>query len=143
MRVGADVEADDRRTRGFGERDVAFGDAASAGVHDTRAHLVVAELFERGIDRLDRALHITLDDQREFLQPARLQLRHHLLERASLAGVLGHRLFARQALTVLGDLARTCLVVDDGEGGFQAECILELSKGIWCARILWETGKRL
>ncbi|TLZ77475.1 MAG: hypothetical protein E6K08_03830 [Methanobacteriota archaeon] len=35
------------------------------------------------------------------------------------------------------------LVVDDGEGGFQAECILELSKGIWCARILWETGKRL
>ena len=35
------------------------------------------------------------------------------------------------------------LVVDDGKGGFQAEGILELSEGIWYARILWETGKRL
>ena len=49
------------------------------------------------------------------LTPARLQLRHHLLERAALADMLGDRLVARQALAVLGDLAGARLVLDDRE----------------------------
>ena len=52
---------------GFGQRDVGFGDAADAGVNDARGDFVGVELFERRDDRLDRALHVALDDQREFL----------------------------------------------------------------------------
>ena len=35
-----------------------------------RRHLVGAELLERADDRLDRALHVGLDDQRELLAAA-------------------------------------------------------------------------
>ena len=54
---------------------------------DARADLVGAELVERAGDRLDRALHVALDDQREFLAARGLDLRHHLLERAAHAGL--------------------------------------------------------
>ena len=49
------------------------------------------------------------------LRPLVCELRHHLLERAALAGLAGHRLVAGQALAVFGDLAGARLVVDDGE----------------------------
>jgi hypothetical protein len=46
---------------------VGFGDAADAAHQDLRRHFVGAELVERGDDGFDRALHVALDDQREFL----------------------------------------------------------------------------
>ena len=52
-----------------------------------RADFVGAELFERADNRFDRALHVALDDQREFLAARGLDLRHHLLERAAHAGL--------------------------------------------------------
>ena len=97
LRVGADVEADDRRLRGGGEAHVGFGDAADAGMHDLRRHLVGAELVERLHDRLDRALHVALDDDREELLALHLQAVHHLLERAARAGGARRRLLALQA----------------------------------------------
>ena len=73
--VGADVEADDRRVEAFGERDVGFGDAADARMQDARADFIGAELVQRADDRFERALHVGLDDQREFLAARGLELR--------------------------------------------------------------------
>ncbi len=47
LRVGADVEGDDRRARGGGERHVGFGDAADAGVNDAGGDFRRAESGER------------------------------------------------------------------------------------------------
>ena len=56
--------------------------------------LVGAELVERLHDRLDRALHVALDDEREELLALHLQVVHHLLERAARAGRARRRLLA-------------------------------------------------
>ena len=69
--VGADVEADDDRAGGFRQRHVGFGDAAGAGEDDARGDFFGGELLQRADDRFDRALHVALDDQREFLAARR------------------------------------------------------------------------
>ncbi len=84
--VGADIEADDGRARGFRQRHVGFVDAADAGMDDPRGDFLGAELVERADDRLDRALHVALDHQRELLAARGLELGHHLLERAAQSG---------------------------------------------------------
>src|SRR5690606_4776055 len=81
---------------------------ASCCMDDPRLHLVGAELVQRRNDSFNRTLHVALDDEREFLQAARLQLRHHLLERTALASLACNRLLAGLAGPVLGDLAGTC-----------------------------------
>ncbi len=48
LRVGADIEADDRRSRGRRQRYVGLGDAADSGVNDARRDFVGAELLKRG-----------------------------------------------------------------------------------------------
>ena len=80
-----------------------------------RADLVGAELLERAGDRLDRALHVGLDDEREFLAARGLELAHHLLERAAHAGRARGGLLALLAGAVIGDLAGAGLAVDHGE----------------------------
>ena len=75
--------------------------------------LVGAELVESGDDGLHRALHVALDEQRELLGPGRLQLGHHLLERAALTG--HGQALAPLAQAVIGDLAGAGLVLDHGE----------------------------
>ena len=62
---------------------------------DARADFVGAELVERADDRFDRALHVGLDDQREFLAAGGLELRHHLLERAAHAGLARAAILSR------------------------------------------------
>ena len=79
------------------------------------ADLVGAELFQRADDRLDRALHVALDDEREFLAARRLELRHHLLERAAHAGGARRRLLALLADAVIGEFAGAGLGLDHGE----------------------------
>ena len=86
LRVGADIERNDDGAGGFRQRNVGGGDAADGPVDDARLDLVVAELFEGGVDRLDRALHVALDDEKELLHAALRGLLHHLLERAAGAG---------------------------------------------------------
>ena len=113
--VSAHIEADDRGTGGFGERDVGFGDAADTGEDDPRADFRRAELFQRAVDRFDRALHVALDDERELLAARGFQLRHHLLERAAHAGLAGGHLVALLAHAIIRHFARAAFRIDDGE----------------------------
>ena len=113
--VGAHVEGDDRHAGGFGQRDVAFRNAADAVVQHAGRDFVGAELVERAVDRFQRSLHVGLDDQREFLAARGLGLRHHLLERAAHAGGPGRGLLALLTRTVIGDFAGARFVLDDGE----------------------------
>src|SRR5262245_49534357 len=84
--VGAHVEADDRHAGGLRQRHVGFGDAADAGMDHARADLVGGELLDGADDRLERAVHIGLDDQRQTLAASRCELAYHLRERAARAG---------------------------------------------------------
>ena len=113
-RVGADVEADDRRARGLGQRHVRLGDGAHARVQHADAHLVGRELLQRLHDRLGRALHVGLDHDGQLLDVlVGLGLGEELVERRRRA----HRRapVAGEPLAVAGDLARLGLVVDDVE----------------------------
>ena len=74
---------------------------------------LVDDLFERADDRLERALHIRFDDDRQFFRDAGRDLREHLLEGAARAGC-GSRV-APAALTEIGDVARAALVFGDDE----------------------------
>ena len=109
----AHVEADDRGVGGFGQRDVGFGDAADAGMHDARPDFVGAELFERRDDGFDRALHVALDDEREFLAARRLELAHHVGERTARRTAARGDLVALLALAIFGDLAGARFGLDD------------------------------
>src|SRR3984957_17439578 len=113
--VGAQVEADDGGARGFRQRHVRLGDAADARIEDARHDLRRAELVERADDRLDRALHVALDDEREFLAARRLELMHHVLERAAHLRGARRRLLALLARAIVADLAGARLVLDDRE----------------------------
>ena len=113
LRIGAHVEAEDHGAGGRGETHVGFGDAADAIMNDAGAHLVGAELVESGDDRLHRALHVALDEKREFLGASRFQLGHHLLERAALTG--NGEALAPLAHAVIGDLPGAGLVLHHGE----------------------------
>ncbi len=81
--VRPNVEADDRRAGCGGEDDVRFRYAADAGVKDAHAHFICRQFVEAADDRLDRALHVALNDERQFLDLGVLQLRHHLFERGA------------------------------------------------------------
>src|SRR5690606_13346465 len=113
--VGTDVEAEDDCTRGLCQRNIALGDRTSARMDDACTHFVGAELVERDVDRFDRTLHVTLDDERELLETRGLQLRHHLLERTALTSLACNGLFTGKTLTVVRNLARLRLVLDYGE----------------------------
>ncbi len=83
LRIRADVEADDDSLRCSSERDVGFGDATDAGVHDPRLDLVGPELLQSTRNGFDRALNVTLDQKGEILLARSiLQRLHHLFERA-------------------------------------------------------------
>ena len=113
LRIGAHIEAEHDRARGRGEPDIGFGDAADARMHDARANLVGPQFVERRDDGLDRALHVTLDEERELLGAGGLEIGHHLLEAAALTG--DGLALAPLAHAVIGDLPRAGLVLHHGE----------------------------
>ena len=115
--VGAHVEADDDRLRRRRQRDVGFGDAADAAMDDARRDFVGAELFERGDDRLDRALHVALDDERQFLAAGAVfsWLIMSCSEVRATPDAAGRKLLALLALAIFGDFAGARLVLDDGD----------------------------
>ncbi len=82
-------------------------------MYEPRLDLVVADFLQCANDRLERALHVALDDEREFLAPGVLELLHHLLERALVAG--RSESFATLAHPVIGDLASPRFILDDGK----------------------------
>src|SRR6476659_3521445 len=69
IRIGARpyVEADDERVRGGCKVDVVLRDPADAGVDDVDPHLGVLDLAELAEERLDRALHVGLENDVEIL----------------------------------------------------------------------------
>ena len=122
-RVGTDVEADDDGVRGGGEHDVALVDRADRTVDDAHADLVVGDLLQRGLDRLDAALHVRLDDDVQVLHLARLDLAEEILQRDLGDRRVGLGLFLRLAL--LDQLARQALVGDGVEVRARARHLAE------------------
>ena len=56
------------------------------GMQHADLHLLVRQLQHRGLDRLGAALHVGLDQDRDFLLLARLDAGQHLVQRAARAG---------------------------------------------------------
>ena len=86
----------------------------TAGVQHAHRHLVGRQLLRRADDRLERALHVGLDDDRQLLAPRRRRS-----ARTSARACRGHRRppprSRAAALAELGDLARAALVLDHDE----------------------------
>src|SRR6478736_273561 len=115
LALRADVEADDDRVGGGGQVDVGLGDRTDTAVDDPQADLVAdVDLRQRVLERLDRTGHVALEDEVELLALALLHGGHEVLEGATHAalGLHGRPL---AGLTLLGDLARHPVVLDDDE----------------------------
>ena len=115
LRGGAHVERQHHRVGRLGELDVAFGDLPDRGVQHADLHLLVRQLQHRGLDRLRAALHVGLDQHRDFLLLAGLDAGQHLVERAARAGRHAGRLVAQLAGAELGDLAGAAFVLHRDE----------------------------
>ena len=70
----ADVEADDDRVGRGGEHDVGLVDAADAAVEDVDRDLVLRQLGDLVLERLDRAGDVGLEDEVELLELALLDV---------------------------------------------------------------------
>ncbi len=118
LAVGAHVEADDRGVGRGGERDVVLGDAADGAVHERELHLVALELAEALGERLERALHVGLQDQVQRGRLARLDLVEDVLELHAAVVTAGVAALVRQPLPLLaglGDRLGRLLVGGDTE----------------------------
>ena len=85
--VGLNVETDNDRIRSCCQIDIALVDIAYAAVDDAYSDLVIAELDERLLNRLNRAHNVGLDDDIEVLDLALLDLREQTLEGCILLGL--------------------------------------------------------
>ena len=121
--IGPDVEADDDRVRRLSQRDVRFGDAADAAVQEAYLHLVGRQRLRRADDRLERALHIRLDNRGKFRGRALLDGRQHLLERAAAGG--GGAGVANLPLAESGDVPGARFRIGDGEFVASLRCALQ------------------
>ena len=93
--------------RGRGEQHVRLVDGADAGADDANLDLVVRQLGQRVGEHFGRALHVGLDDDRQFLHAAFGDLLLERLEREPAAlgaerALLGLRLTERRDLARLG-----------------------------------------
>src|SRR5688572_2568598 len=104
------VEADHHRTGGRGEREVGLGDVAHRVVDQLQADLFRRYLREGTLDRLERALHVGLEDELQLLGLALFDLREHLVERRGLVRDARTSALAR----VRGDERLRGLLVRDG-----------------------------
>src|SRR5690606_4218147 len=101
-RVGANVKADDHRARRARQVDIALGDLADIRVQHANRQVAFPNLFNRVDDRLQRAMHVYLDDQQKLFRFARLEAAENIVQRHSL-----HR-------ALLGSSAFVAPVGDDG-----------------------------
>ena len=107
--VGTDIEADDDRAEGRSQVDVVLGDRADGAVQDLYLDLVVAELLQRLLHSLDRALHVGLDDQVQVLELALVDAGEQVIQRnVGGGGAGGAHLFA----ALVGHLAAQAVVLD-------------------------------
>ena len=87
--VGPDAEGDDDGVGGRGQQHVGFADRAHAGVDDLDLDLLGAQLFQLFAQGLDRAAHVGLQNQRQLLDRAGLELLVQLVEGEAGAGGQG------------------------------------------------------
>ena len=80
---------------------------------DVDAHLGVLDLTELAEQRLDRALHVALEDDVEVLDDALLQLGEQALERDAALRALRELLAPETFGPLLGQILRLALVLDD------------------------------
>src|SRR5690606_10591367 len=112
--VGTDVEADDRGLGGGSQLRVGLGDAADARADHVDPDLVVGQAGQCLAQRLHRALHVGLDDQRQAeLAGALAHLRHDVFHAVARLGDQAR--LAALGVALLGDLAREALVGDHDE----------------------------
>ena len=112
--LGPDVKAnyDDRgrsivRLRRRGEQNVRFCDRSDTGPNYTNLDLFGRLLFERSLENLDRTLHVSLQNDEQFLDlghTERFDTAFRGLEQSGLTGV---------HLTLAGDRLSTIDVRDD------------------------------
>ena len=73
----------------------------------------VVDLLQLADDRLDRALHVGLEDDVQVGDTAGLQLLEQLLERDAAARLLRERLAAQALAALLREIAGAAVVLDD------------------------------
>ena len=106
------VEADDDRVGGRGQHHVGLVDAAGLRVDDVDRDLLLGDLGDLVLERLERAGDVGLEDDVELLDVALLGPREDLLE-ADLAGLAaGQRLGLQAVGALLGELAGAAVVLD-------------------------------
>ena len=106
-----DVEADDDRVGGRREHHVGLGDPARRGVDHVDHDLLLRNLGDLVLKRLERARDVRLEHDVELLELALGALREDLVE-ADLAGLLaGQRLGLQALAALLRELSRSSLVL--------------------------------
>src|SRR5215468_320060 len=110
-----DIEADDDRVRGDGQVHVVLRDRADAAADDPQHHVLTdVDLEQRVLQGLDRAGHVTLDDEQQFLPLTRLERGLQVLQ-GDPGPSLGELGAALPRLAALGDLPGDPLVGHDEE----------------------------
>ncbi len=73
LAIRAHVERHDDRARSGRQQNVVFRDRADAGMNDLQLHAVVGKLRQHLAQHFDRALHVRLDHERQFLDFSRAE----------------------------------------------------------------------
>src|ERR1700733_13344 len=110
--VRPDAEGNDDRAGGRSQQHVVLGYRAHAGPDDLQLYLVVRKFRQHFGEYFDRALHVALDDDAQFLDLASLQLFVQLIERDAPAAGACHGRVALLRLPELHDMARFGFVGD-------------------------------
>ena len=78
--VGTNIEAYDDGIGCACKHNVALGNSTNCAVDDLYADLIVGELFKRLLDCLNGALNVSLDDDRQLLDLALLDLAEQVVK---------------------------------------------------------------
>src|SRR5262249_59028870 len=98
-------------------------------------HLLLGELGDLVLDRLQRSRHVRLDDQAELLDRALLSELEDVLERDLAPGAARERLGLQAIGTLARELSRATLVLDHAHGlaglrnAVEAEHLGRLTRG--------------
>ena len=90
LALGADIETDHNGVGSGGEQHVGFADAAHTAAHDLDSDLLRAQPLQLLAQGFHRAVHVGLQNQRQFLDRAGFQLLVQVVEGHTGAGSQGH-----------------------------------------------------